>query len=59
VIELRAHANGEQRAVVVARFSEAVYMLHVLEKTSRKTSWHDLDVARRRYRDLIAERIGR
>jgi phage-related protein len=59
VIELRAHADGEQRAVVVARFPEAVYVLHAFQKRSRKTSQHDLEVARRRYRDLMAERARR
>ena len=59
VIELRAHADGEQRVVVVARFAEAVYVLHAFEKTSRKTSRRDLDVARWRYRDLMAERARR
>jgi phage-related protein len=59
VIELRAHANGEQRVVVLARFLEAVYVLHAFEKTSRKTSRHDLDIARQRYRDPMAERAGR
>jgi predicted XRE-type DNA-binding protein/phage-related protein len=29
VVELRTHVDGEQRAVVIARFAEAVYVLHV------------------------------
>ena len=59
VVELRAHANGEQRAVVIARFAEAIYVLHAFEKKSRKTSRHDLDVARRRYKALMIERARR
>lgn len=59
VIELRGHANGEQRVIVVARFSEAVYVLHAFEKKSRKTSRRDLDVARRRYGALMVERNRR
>ena len=59
VIELRCHVDGEQRAIVVARFSEAVYVLHVFEKKSRKTAARDLDVARGRYKDLMAERARR
>lgn len=59
VIEVRTHANGEQRTVVVARFAETLYVLHVFEKKSRKTSRHDLEVARRRYKDLIIERTRR
>ena len=56
VIELRIHARGEQRVVVVSRFIEAVYVLHAFEKQSRKTSLRDLDLARRRYRALMVER---
>ena len=35
------------------------YVLHAFEKASRKTSRHDLEVARRRYRNLMAERARR
>ena len=56
VIEIRAHGDGEHRVIVVARFAEAVYVLHAFMKTSRKTSLRDLDLARRRWRDLLMER---
>jgi hypothetical protein len=56
VIEIRAHADGEHRVIVVARFAEAVYVLHAFMKASRKTSLLDLDLARRRWRDLLMER---
>jgi len=56
VIEVRVHVRGEQRVVVASRFAEAVYVLHAFEKKSRKTPTRDLDLARRRYRDLMVER---
>jgi len=58
VIELRAHADGEQRVIVIAGFAEAVYVLHAFEKKSRRTPLRHIEVARRRYRELIAERGG-
>lgn len=55
-IEVRIHAGAEHRVFVVAKFEEAVYVLHAVQKRSQKTSKHDIDLARRRYNELIAER---
>ena len=44
------------RAIYVARFSEAVYVLHAFEKKSRKTAKEDLELARNRFRALVRER---
>jgi phage-related protein len=43
--------EGAFRVFYVARFEDAVYVLHAFQKKSRKTSQADLDVARQRYRD--------
>ena len=40
----------------VARFSEAIYVLHAFEKKARKTPKEDIDLARNRFRDLVRER---
>ena len=56
VNEIRVHAGGEYRALYVAKFAESVYVLHAFEKQARKTPKRDIDLAERRYRDLIAER---
>jgi phage-related protein len=40
----------------VAKFAEAVYVLHAFQKKSRKTARLDIEVARRRLRALIEER---
>jgi phage-related protein len=37
----------------VAKFAEAVYVLHVFQKRSQKTARVDLDLARSRYADLL------
>lgn len=56
VYEIRIHTATEHRVLVVTRFAEAVYVLHAFEKESQKTAKHDIELARRRYRDLIAGR---
>ena len=42
---------GAFRVIYVARFEDAVYVLHAFQKKSRKTSRSDLELARHRYRD--------
>jgi phage-related protein len=48
--------DGAFRVIYVAKFEEAVYVLHCFEKRSRKTAKSDIDIATARYRDLIKER---
>ena len=43
---------GAFRVIYVARFEDAIYVLHAFQKKSRKTSRADLELARRRYRDV-------
>ena len=40
----------------VAKFAEAVYVLHAFIKKTQATSLHDVSVARQRYRDMLAQR---
>lgn len=56
VREIRIHANGEFRVLYVARFEEAVYVLHAFRKKSRRTPKADIDLADARYRGLVNER---
>ena len=56
VIEVRVHTTIEYRIIVIAKFEDAVYVLHVFEKRSQKTLPRDLDLARRRYHDVLRER---
>ncbi len=44
------------RTIYVAKFAYAVYVLHCFQKKTEKTSSADLDLAVRRYRDLLKER---
>lgn len=54
--EIRVHVEGEVRVFYVATFPEAVYVLHVFEKKTRKTSPRDLALGQQRYRLMLQER---
>ena len=56
VREIRVRdAAGAFRVVYVAKFADAVYVLHCFQKKTEKTSKPDLDVAESRYRELLKE----
>jgi len=44
------------RVFYVAKFEEAVYVLHVFEKRSQKTAKADLELGKGRYADLLSWR---
>lgn len=55
VSELRVRARGAYRVIYLAKFAEAVYVLHAFEKKSRKTARLDVELAKQRYRNLVRE----
>jgi phage-related protein len=59
VNELRVRTGDAFRVLYVAKFAEAVYVLHALQKKSRKTAKSDIELARQRYRAMIEERRKR
>jgi phage-related protein len=56
VIEIRVHADGEFRVFYVAKFEDAVYVLHVFTKKTRKASSLDVELGKKRYRELLERR---
>ena len=52
VREIRIHVLGEWRVLYVAKFAEAVYVLHAFQKKTRKTRREDIELARTRYRQI-------
>lgn len=46
---------GAFRVVHVAKFADAVYVLHCFQKKTEKTSKADIELATKRYRDLLKE----
>src|SRR3954453_11533746 len=56
VYEIRVHTRTAPRLIYVAQFAEAVYVLHVFQKRSQKTPRSELELARRRFAQLIESR---
>ena len=52
VREIRIHVLGEWRVVYIAKLAEAVYVLHAFQKKGRKTSKNDIELARKRLREI-------
>jgi phage-related protein len=48
--------SGTYRVIHLAKFVEAVYVLHVFQKKTQQTSQRDVEVARVRLNQLIRER---
>jgi phage-related protein len=58
VREIRVRTGLEHRIFYVAAFAEGLYVLHAFQKRTRTTAKGDLDLARGRYRALVAGRRG-
>ncbi|MFN2358627.1 MAG: type II toxin-antitoxin system RelE/ParE family toxin [Desulfotignum sp.] len=56
VKELKIHENGEFRVVFIAKFPEAVYVLHAFQKKTQKTPKKDIALAQQRLKQLELER---
>ena len=56
VIEIRVRAEGKYRVFYVAKFEDAVYVLHVFAKRTRKASSLDVELGKKRYRELLERR---
>jgi phage-related protein len=52
VREIRIHVAGAHRVFYLATRAEAIYVLHAFKKKTQKTSAHDLEVGRERFRAL-------
>ena len=56
VIEIRVHTRLEHRVFYVAKFDDAVYVLHAFEKHTRATPSQAIDLAQKRLGDLQRRR---
>ncbi len=57
VEELRVRdESGAFRVIYIARFHQAVFVLHAFQKKTRATSRKDIEIARYCYADLIRDR---
>jgi phage-related protein len=56
VREIRVRdADGAFRIIYVAKLGDAIYVLHCFQKKSQRTSKEDIDLATRRYKQLVEE----
>ena len=56
VVVIRIHTRVEHRVFYVAKFEEAVYVVHAFEKKSRQTPQAEIALAKKRLADLIRRR---
>ena len=56
VKEIRIRVESSYRVLYLAKFSEAVYVLHAFVKKTPKTSKKDIDLSIDRYKTLTKER---
>jgi phage-related protein len=56
VKEIRIRFEKAYRVFYVAKFNEAVYVLHAFVKKTQKTSKKDIDLGSQRYKALINSR---
>lgn len=48
-------ADGAFRIIYVAKFAEAVFVLHCFQKKSQRTAREDIALATQRYKELVRE----
>jgi len=56
VFEIRIHTGAEHRVFYVAKFQEAVYVLHAFEKKQQRTPKRAIELGRERLSELLAQR---
>ena len=56
VYELRVRSEGAFRVFYIAKFSDALYVLHAFEKKSRRTAALDIEIGMKRYKQLLSQR---
>lgn len=50
--EIRVHLDGAWRVIYVAKFAEAIYVLHAFQKKTQQTNKDDIELAKKRYRTI-------
>ena len=56
VYEIRVHTGVDHRVFYVAKYEEAVYVLHAFEKRTRQTPQPEIVLARARFAELRRRR---
>ena len=56
VQEIRIRTEDAFRIFYVARFAEAIYVLHAFQKKTQKTTQQDIEIGRQRYQQMTEYR---
>jgi putative addiction module killer protein len=56
VYEIRVHTGAEHRVFYVAKYDDAIYVLHAFEKRTHQTRKADIALARQRLAELLESR---
>ncbi len=56
VEEIRIRTEDAYRIFYVARFAEAIYILHAFQKKTQKTSKSDIEIGQKRYQQMLQYR---
>lgn len=57
VREIRIKEQGQFRVIYIAKYEEAIYVLHAFQKKTQKTNKHDIEIAKRALQQ-VKERIN-
>jgi phage-related protein len=52
VREIRIHHEGQYQMIYVAKIDDTVHVLHAFQKKTQKTRKQDIDIARRRLKEI-------
>ena len=53
-VKFGCETRGAYRVIYVAKFADAVYVLHAFQKKTQRTAPADLELAKQRYREALA-----
>lgn len=53
VREIRIQQEGQWRVIYIAKFDEAIYVLHAFRKKTQKTPKSDIETAKRALREIV------
>jgi phage-related protein len=56
VREIRVSYRGQWRMIYIAKFDEAIYVLHAFHKKTQQTPKADIDLAKQRLSEILKER---
>lgn len=57
VKELRIHCENEYRVIYLTQCSEGIYILHSFAKKTQKTSQKDIDLAKKRFKEIPSSQL--